>query len=555
VNAGAADIAIELLRLLDLPECGALAPCEIAPSPFPMHESGVPERFADFLSWLDLSPSPVITAICDASEGRLIELDDALCQSTFGCGADALPKVRRRTAIVRAGGRAGKTSRILAPKAIHAALTTPLPTLGHGEHAWALIVSITMREALQCLSFVKGYLASRPELRRLVVNGEDGEDDEVGTKQIITLRRPHDGKLVDIRVGAATRGGVVGRGKTLVCALLDEAEFFLSDERFVATDRQIYQAAIQRIVPGGQAWLVSTPWIEGYGVMEELFGANWGSHERALCASGPTRALNPTWDPNGEIERDMRANDPDNAAREIDAIPLAAGTKLFFTAEALKACVDTKRTENLLPMTADGAPVHYAGTDLGFRRNSAALALAREESVATKDGPKAKVRVVWLEENRPAPGAKLKPSEVCTGFGKKCQEYRCGGMLGDYHYVDSAHEYLSALPGPQVQYLEASQKPEDIEERFTKFRTLMSEEKLDLPNHARLLVQMRLVVAKPMPGGAVKIILPTIAGAHGDLLGAVVNAAVQVPLGKAPMKAEASGGKSKPASMHGQRAW
>jgi hypothetical protein len=53
----------------------------------------------------------------------------------------------------------------------------------------------------------------------------------------------------------------------------------------------------------------------------------------------------------------------------------------------------------------------------------------------------------------------------------------------------------------------------------------------------------------------VKIILPTIAGAHGDLLGATVNAVVQVPLGKVPMKAEASGGKSKPTSMHGQRAW
>jgi hypothetical protein len=192
---------------------------------------------------------------------------------------------------------------------------------------------------------------------------------------------------------------------------------------------------------------------------------------RALRERTDARAQ-PDVGSDGEIERDMRANDPDNAAREIDAIPLAAGTKLFFTAEMLKACVDTKPDRQ--PPADDSR--RDAGPLRGYRprlptQQRRARARARgdhaDEAWAEGEGPRRLARGASA-----APGAKLKPSEVCTGFGKKCQEYRCGGMLGDYHYVDSAHEYLDALPAPQVRYLEASQKPEDIEERFTKFRTM-----------------------------------------------------------------------------------
>jgi hypothetical protein len=99
----------------------------------------IPERFADFLRWVGLEPSEAIEAIADASEGRPVY--SALCPKLFGCSNDNLPRCARRVVCVRAGGRGGKTSRLLAPKALHAALTVPLPTLAVGEHAVSLLVA------------------------------------------------------------------------------------------------------------------------------------------------------------------------------------------------------------------------------------------------------------------------------------------------------------------------------------------------------------------------------------------------------------------------------
>jgi hypothetical protein len=495
-----------------------------------LHPSGVPERFADFLRSCEMPPSEVVEAIADASEGRCIVLDGDRCESTFGCGAQELPRRALRTVLVRAGGRAGKTSRLLAPKAIHAAFTVPLPTLATGEHARAVIIAPDKDLAAQALAYVRGILSEHPILRGCVVEAKSagkGDDDTVGSAERVTIRRPHDGKFVDIRIGAATRGGKAVRGKTLVFVGMDEACFFYADNGYAVTDAEIYRAAIQRVVPGGQVWLVSTPWIEGYGVLEERLAKDWGRHEHSLCAVGPTRALNPTWDPDGEIERDMRETDPDNASREIDAVPLPAGTKMFFSAEIIKLAVNEGRAGDLEPILGRA---HYAGTDLGFRRNSSALAIARSEG--------SKITIAFLDEKRPERGAPLKPSEVVRSFATSCARYQARTIAGDLHYADTAHEEIGKVreewrraghTDRALEYVELEQTVDAITERFAEFRRKCAEGLVDLPKNARLLIQMRLVTSKAMPSGAIKIELPKIAGAHGDLLGAVVNAATQVP--------------------------
>jgi hypothetical protein len=363
----------------------------------------VPKRAVDFLTWLGVPPSPVVAAILDALQCiPVTTIDEATCWIVFGCALEDLPTKPLRLLVVRAGGRGGKTSRILAPLAIFFALTVPLPTLRKGEHAWSLMVAPDMTLAMQGLNFVRGYFEENPKLRALVVNGKrrskaDSEQ-QIGTATCITIRRPTDNKLVDIRIGVASGGGKWGRGKTLCFAGFDEAAFFPSDEEKVVNDRELYRAIIQRVVPGGVVAMVSTPWIEGYGVFEEKF-TDWGAHKFALCAQGPTRLLNPTWDPDHTIENDLRRSDPDNAAREIDAIPLPAGTKLFFPPDAITKSTVSGRTENLPPV---GATPHYGGADLGFRKNSSALALSRWENE--------KVVVAYVEEIKPRKGETLKPT-------------------------------------------------------------------------------------------------------------------------------------------------
>lgn len=478
-----------------------------------MTREPVPERFADFLRWAGLAPSEAIEAIADASEGRHVRT--ALCPKLFGCANDNLPRCARRVVVVRAGGRGGKTSRILAPKALHAALTVPLPTLAAGEHAVALLVAPRELEAMQALSFVRGIIAGRDELAAMVVNRSMHRGElRLGDAKCITIRRA-DGKLVDIRIGVASGGGLSARAKTLVFAGLDEAAFFRADGEL--TDKALYQAAIQRVVPGGQVWMVSTPWIEGFGVMEEHLKRDWGRHELTLCAMGTTRELNPSWDPDGTIEAQMRIDDPDNASREIDAIPLPAGSKLFFSPEVLARAVNENR-----PRILDFDPrfEHWASGDLGFRRNSSALGISRLEGEL--------LRLAFLDEVIPKRGEPLIPRDVCEGFGEACARYGTFDLQVDYESIEDARGYLGALqlvdprdhrmaPGRRSVGITEFNPGTELEPAFTRVRTRMADGLVELPNCSRLLSQLRRVTSKPLAGGRMSIVLPRVGNAHGDL--------------------------------------
>lgn len=489
------------------------------------HEE-VPERFADFLRWVGLDPSPAVEAIADASEGRPVtSIDDATSETLFGCPLAQLPTRPRRDVAVRAGARGGKTTRILAPKAPHAALTVPLRTLAAGERAFAIIVAPRLREARIVLQLVRGIIGSRTELRRMVVNGAPGQ---LGTADCITLRRP-DGLEVDIIVAAAGRGGIATRGKVIVYLGLEEAAFFSTEGQ--ATDQDVYDGAFVRLAPANdndpcvaQIWMVSTPWVEGEGALEGCFRADWGKHESALCAAGPTRLLNPTWDPTGELEREARRRDPDKAAREIDAIPLVTGSLLFFPPDLLKACTDEKQT-SALPF--DPRLEYQAAGDLGFRRNSSSLGIAANDNGT--------LRLAYWEERIPRRNAPLKPSEVCKGFGGKCAEYACWDLLIDFESIESAREHLGEVRAPDprdkarvrrhvsidvVEFNPAT----DLEEAFTRVRTALREGRAKLPNDPRLLAQLRSVRGVPKAGGRTRIDVPTVNGAHGDLAIACVMA-------------------------------
>lgn len=479
--------------------------------------------FLETSDFCGLTLSPVIAAIADASEGRPVTLSDDLCRSVFGCAAEALPQRALRKVLIRAGGRGGKSSRLMAPKALHAAWTVPLPDLRRGEIARALLIAPDKDLAAQVLSYCRGYIAGSKVLRAALTDAPKDEDDDegIGTKERVALRRP-DGCLVEIAIKAATRGGKGARSRTLVFAGLDEAAFFYADDGYTVTDKVIYDAAIQRVVPGGQVWLASTPWVESLGVLEKQIEENFGKHETGLAAIGGTRLLNPNWDPTGEIEAEMRAEDPDNAAREIDAVPFAAGTKVFFPPDAIERSINKNRPIHLDPMPG---VVHTAGSDLGFRKNSSALAISRGENGIA--------RLAYHEELRPQRGASLKPSEVCAGFAKKALHYNVRRVRGDLHYADTAHEEFAKHKGPngeRVEYEEWNPSAEEQETAFTEMRRRMQEGKADLPNDPRILSQLRATLQKPGPGGVVKIVLPKQGGAHGDLLMGIVLSMVQVSL-------------------------
>ncbi len=494
-----------------------------------------------FCGLADLSPA--MLAIVDASEGTAPQLDEVVCRSLFGCAVGGLPSQPTRTVVVEAGGRAGKTSRLLAPKAIHAAWTVALPNLRAGEVARAVIIAPDKDLAVQVLGYCRGYIAGSPELRAAVVDGagrpavpEEGDED-IGTSERIILRRPMDGALVEIAVKAASRGGTGARSRTLVFAGLDEAAFFYASDGYTVNDREIYRAAIQRVVPGGQVWITSTPWLAHEGVMAEFVDRDWGRHESALVAHAGTRALNPAWDPDGSIERAMRRDDPENAAREIDAVALSSGTALFYNRETVRKACELKAPERAPDATG-------AGGDFGFVSDASAVAVVgRWDPADTRvllgsrpspgtihvdSGTIGSVASIYGglagEELRPEPGLPLRPSEVVATFAGVLEVAGAVEVMVDGHSREAVREHadrygigLAAAPiSPLLPHLE--------------FKKALDEGRVALAGlpaelRERVATQLSRVRKGRTPGGSVQVILPRGKGAgHCDLVAALVLA-------------------------------
>lgn len=470
------------------------------------HEAALALRshraFAESPHWCGLTLSPLMAAIMDAAEGhRPTRIDDATCTRHFGCSLAELPRVARRLVAIRAGGRAGKTSRLMATKALHAALTVALPTLAPGEKAVALLMAPDLKLAHQILGFVRGYTVSSPRLGAMVARDTADE---------IELLRP-DGQRVLIRVRAASGRGKGGRGFVLVFFGLDEAAFFRDEGSGVVNDTEIYRAAAQRLAPGAQAWVASTPWVAGVGLLEDTLASDFGSHTHALCAQAPTRALNPTWDEDGSLERWMRETDPDNAEREIDAVPFAAGSSTFFDKVTLDAATDDRRPLDLAPVKGG---LYGAAGDFAFRRNASALAIVQREVD--------RYALALLDERQPTASTPLSPAAVVDAFAAPLLRFDLAEVAADSHERDALAEEM-ARHDLTVTALPEGQSGKAEQYLFT--RRLLREGRLTLPKHPRLRAQLVGITSKPAPGGGLSIHSPRTAdGAHGDLVSALVGA-------------------------------
>lgn len=458
--------------------------------------------FLESPHYCGLELSPAIAAIADASEGIRPSIEDDLAVEIFGCVPSALPEVARQTVAVRAGRRGGKTSRLLAPKALHAAWTVPLPLVRTGEEAAAMIVAPDLDAARQTLSFAEGYAESSPVLRAALVRSP--------TKNAIALRRP-DGHVVQVRVRAASRGGKGGRGWTLVFAGLEEAAFFYDEDTGVVNDREIRRAMMPALVPGAQAWVVSTPWLVDVGLLEELVSRNYGTHAHALVALATTRRLNPAWDSEGELERTMREEDPENAAREIDAVPMAGGSNAFFDPLA----VDAAMTGGDLPRARGG--VAAMGVDAAFVRDASAGVVAQREG--------GKIVVADITEMRPERGKPLKPSAVAAGWAAQAARYGLRSVMGDGHGREAMREHLAAS---SVAMLSAPEGAGGKEQVYRRVRALVHEGRVVLPRMPRLARQLKDVMARQTSGGGCTIMSPRRSGGHGDIVSALVLAVWQV---------------------------
>ncbi len=166
----------------------------------------------------------------------------------------------------------------------------------------------------------------------------------------------------------------------------------------------------------------------------------------------------------------------------------------------------------MLPKPGD---VVAAGADFGFRSDSSALVFVH------KRGPL--LIVAEILELRPEKGIPLKPSETVSKFAARMQAHGCTYLMADGHYRESIDEHLVAAG---MAYVAAPNKPVDA---YMRTRALLRQGSVRLPNHQRMLQQLKEIQGRPLPGGGMSVISPRWRqGGHGDIVAALVLALYQL---------------------------
>ncbi len=485
-----------------------------------------PASFVDFCAEIKVTLSQgqrvVALVAYDGVEPKdLPQADRDVAQTIFG-NVDTVPKGARDVVVGVCGARAGKTYVLEALRLLHLALTVDLSPLAPGEVASAPIIAPDKELATQALNYVKGAIASRPAMAAMVPRALDLDP---GQGPIMIAR---DGRLVEIVCRAASARGRTGRGRSLVAAVLDEGAFF-RDSTYQVNDEEIFKAVRPRVLPGGQTLIYSTPWAQS-GLLWSLFAANHPNpgcagiatppllRGDALALHAPTLLLRTDETIRSVVEAEER-RDPENALREYGACFMDQGSSAFFDAACLAASIDFSAP--LLTLPAGGEEV-ASGCDLGFAANSTTLAVTHHVN--------GNISLAELLELRPTPETPLKPKEVFSTLASRLKVHGARTLMADGHYREAIVE---ACAEARIGFLDA---PRDPAEAFVRARALMRDGKVKIPNHERLIRQMREVVGRKLMGGRVQAVLPKWRdGSHGDLVSAFVLAVSQFGGDRAPL--------------------
>lgn len=467
----------------------------------------VPRSFLGFLDWLGVTPSAGQAELARVAFDGAEPVDRALAERIFGpIDFSDLPMGLRRVFVAVVGGRGGKTYLLIALRLVWGMLVRDLSTLAPGEQAFATVVAPNDKLRQQAINYALGACRSKPELRALMRLPKGTKPD--ATVSEFGIYRPDFDRVVTFRGAVATHAGYDVRGKWHTDLALDECAFF-RDSTAKVNDKDIYEAGIARVLPGGQCILGSTPWAK-VGLLYEFWRDNYGKPSTALVAHAPTLLLSELETTRQVVETEMRRN-PDNARREYEAQFMETGTTVFFEA----ATIDAAMTDE--PFTLEPGDAVAAGGDFGFLSDSSALILVaqRGETLHVFDGV----------EERPTPDAPLKPSVTVDVFARAIAG-RCGFLMADGHYRASIEEHLQQY---QLQFAPAPTTPSDA---YVRSRMLLRESRVSihpLPFRDRLIQQLREVHARPTAAGRLAMHNPRwAAGGHGDIASAFVLALWQV---------------------------
>jgi hypothetical protein len=221
-------------------------------------------------------------------------------------------------------------------------------------------------------------------------------------------------------VRAASSKGKTGRGRNIICAILDESCFFF-DAGYVVNDEDIYRAIAPRVVRGGQLIVQSTPWGK-QGLLYDLWSRNFGSPQTCIAVHASTRAMRSDADQLAKIDAEYQ-RDPENARREFGAEFLDTDAQ-YLASDHIDACTR---------VDGDEAPIrgvaYVACVDPASRSNAFTLAIGRR----TYDGG---VAVSLVRQWLPERGSPLDLRAVVGEVAALAKRYGCDEVVSRFEIVN-----------------------------------------------------------------------------------------------------------------------
>lgn len=396
------------------------------------------------------------------------------------------PQRQVRELIVIAGRRSGKDS-IASAIATTAAIADYSPFLRPGERASVLCLACDREQSKIVSRYITGYFNTVPLLKPLL---------ERETNIGIELNN-------GVEVVVATNSFRATRGRTIACAIFDEASFW-RDDSYQNPDIEVYNAVMPSLVtlPGAILIIITTAYRRA-----GLAYSKWQSHyaqndDDVLVIYAKSTDLNPLL-PQYVIDAAIE-RDPEAANAEWNSV----------WRSDLAAYLDRQLIESAVDPGITVRPRVPRQNYIGFADPSGGRADSFTCAVAHLEGDQAILDALF--EQRPP----FNPSQTVADIARFLEAYGLGSVTGDMYAAGWVTEAF-AREGLRYEYSER-----DRSALYQDCITLFTSGRARILDHPRLVHQFASLERRTSPVGRDRIDHGP--GGHDDLCNSAAGALVGI---------------------------
>jgi len=293
------------------------------------------------------------------------------------------------------------------------------------------------------------------------------------------------------------------RGRTVICAILDEVSHWRS-ENSSNPDEDIYQSIKPAMATIPNAFLlgISSPYSRR-GLLYRKLTDNWAKSGNVLAAKAPTWVMNPNLPRDGDFIAGEYEKDPAWASGEYGA-EWREDIESFVGIDAVRACIESGTRERL----PERRNRYTAFCDVagGSGQDSYTLAIAHRDGDTTI--------LDCIREAKPP----FSPEAVTEEFADLAKKYRITKVFGDRFGGEMPRE-LWRRHG--INYEPAPKSKSQI---YVDFLPLLNSGAVDLLEHDKLINQLVSLERRRTRGGRDSI--DHSPGGHDDIANSVCGALV-----------------------------